>query len=84
MFHHFATIYLRKSFFDLADEPVVIIRQTLNRFVHQRFAVSSLLRGNTVKLRLQLWGKFYFHVASVRVPRSPVKAFAANRRLGAE
>jgi hypothetical protein len=50
--------------------------------VHQRFAVASLLRGNTVKLRLQVWREFYFHVASVRVPRSSVKAFAANRRLG--
>jgi hypothetical protein len=47
--------------------------------VHQRFAVATLLRGNAVKLRLQLWRKFYFHEASVRVLRSSVKAFAANR-----
>src|SRR5258707_14645882 len=79
MFQHFATIDLRQSFFDLADEPFVVIRQTLNCLMHQRFSVASLLRGNAVKLGLQLWRKVYFHAASVSGPPSSVKAFAANQ-----
>src|SRR5260370_4887653 len=76
MFQHFATIDLRQSFFDLADEPFVVIRQTLNCLMHQRFSVASLLRGNAVKLGLQLWRKVYFHAARRSVPPSSVKAFA--------
>src|SRR2546425_11053238 len=81
MFQHFATIDLSQAFFDLADEPFVVTHQTLDCFMHQRFTVASLLRGNTVKLSLQLWRKIYFHAVSVSAPPSSVKAFAANRRL---
>ncbi len=52
---HFTTIDLRESFFDLADEPFVLTQQSLDCFMHQRFTVASLLRGNTVKLSLQFW-----------------------------
>jgi hypothetical protein len=41
--------------FDLANEPFVVTRQTLDRLMHQRFAVASLPRGNAVKLGLQFW-----------------------------
>jgi hypothetical protein len=41
--------------FTLANEPFVVTHQTLDRLMHQRFAVASLLRGNAVKLSLQFW-----------------------------
>src|SRR6266550_4713331 len=43
MFQHLTT-------FDLADQPLVVTHQRLDCFMHQRFSVASLLRGNTVKL----------------------------------
>jgi len=80
MFQDFATFDLRESFFDLADEPFIVIGQPLNGLVHERLGIASLLRGNAVKLGLQLWGKFYFHDVSVGARPSCVKAFSGNRR----
>src|ERR1700686_3005456 len=76
MFQHFATIHLRQSYFGLADELCVVIRQTLNCLMDQRFSVASLLRGDTIQLGLQFWRKIYFHAASVSAPASSVKAAA--------
>ena len=74
MFQHLTT-------FDLADQALVVTHQRLDCFMHQRFSVAPLLRGNTVKLGLQLWRKIYLHAVGVSAPPNPVKAFATNSRL---
>src|SRR6266550_5753148 len=75
MFQHLTT-------FDLADQPLVVTHQRLDCFMHQRFSVASLLRGDTVKLGLQLWRKIYLHAVGVSAPPNSVKAFATNKQVG--
>jgi len=77
MFEHFATIHLRQTFFNLADEPRVVIRQTLNCLMDQRFSVAPLLRGDAIQLGLQFRRKIYFHAVSVSALLSSVKAAAS-------
>jgi len=73
MFQNFAALNLRQAFLDLAEEPFVVINQTLDRVMYERFTLASLLRGNAIKLGLKPRRKIYFHVASVGVLPDSVK-----------
>src|SRR5579863_1763990 len=56
-----------------AEEPLIIVDQTLDRFMHQRLSVAALLSGNAVQLGFELRRKTHLHAASVRFPVLPVK-----------
>jgi len=43
VFKHFSGVDLRQAFFHLADKPLIVTNQALNRFMHQRRAIAPLL-----------------------------------------
>src|SRR5712691_591699 len=75
----FPAVDLRQAFFHLADKPLVVTNQTLDRFMDQRGTIAPLLGRNAVQLGLQFGGKFYFHGVSVRGGSGSVKVFASCR-----
>jgi len=61
MGQHFAPGDLRQAFFYLIDEPHVVVYETLNGFLCQRFGVTSALSSKARELGLHIRAKRYFH-----------------------
>ncbi len=62
---HFAALDLRESFFDLADEPLVVPQQAFDRFANKGLRVSALLFRYALQLGLKFRREIDFHMVSL-------------------
>ena len=67
----FAPLDLCQTFFDFADEPLVVIDDPFDRVACHVFGVAAPLVRNARKLGSQIWRQVHFHLVSVQEDLPP-------------
>src|SRR6266853_3905582 len=78
MVENFTALDLRESFFDLADEPLVVPQQAFDRFANKGLRVSALLFRYALQLSLKLRREIDFHMVSLLARSDKGQEFGIN------